>query len=174
MIVRVDPSKIRVPLPSVQQASDFDCGVAVLLSIFAYYGVKNVSRDRLQKRLRTCPKNGTRPELLVKAAKGYQLQTRMVCPMSDECLVEQLEHRRPVILSVRAYSDGHYVAAIGFDRRRVFCHDPMSDGHVMYLDRSELASRWWDIEDGQRVERLGIVVYRRSPPYTRRAIRIPD
>ena len=174
-MIRIDPAKIRVPLPAIQQAKNYDCGIAVLLSIMAYYGVPHdeLDRTRLAKTLGT-NRTGTKPGAILRAARRYGLQAKQVAPMEMQELCHQLDRRRPVVVSARAYGDGHYVAAVGYDRKRIYFRDPMCEGVYAHIERAELASRWWDYENGKRVDRLGIVVYRRSPPYSFKSVGIPE
>lgn len=170
---RVSPACIRVPLPAVgQRPLDFTCGPAVLHSILAYYGVAGDDQRKTAEWVKAHPAWGTHSEAIIRVARRHKLRTKRICPMTIEQLQIEVSRLRPVVCLIQAYNTGHFVAAVGFDRSNVYFQDPAKDGVLGYLPTPEFIDRWWDNETDGRVDRLGVVVYRASPPYTRAAVRI--
>ena len=87
--------------------------------------------------------------------------------MTDAALRRTLDLRRPVILMIQAWGEGHWVVAIGHDRARIYFEDPILHASRGYLTWRELESRWHDVGfDGRRVRRYGVSLWRpgRRPP----------
>lgn len=169
--MRINPATIRIPLPSVQQAKSYDCGPAVLLSILAYYGVTDISRDKAAKRLKT-NRAGTTAESIASFARGCGLRATIKCHVSESLLDGIINAGRPIVCAVQAHGDGHWVVPVGSDKSNIYFADPMNDGVYGYRSRAEFMSKWWDKEKGERVERLGVVIYKQSPPYMVKTVRV--
>lgn len=161
---------ITVDLPSVSQQQDYTCGAAALLAIGRYYGVGPASEREVVRDMRFGT-DGSDPAHLVRALRRYRLAHIERRGMSDAELRAWLDARRPVVLMLQAWggrasyrghwADGHWVVAIGHDRRGVYLADPMIEGARGCVSWRELAERWHDVEGRARhhVERFGLVVW---------------
>ena len=55
------------------------------------------------------------------------------------------------------WDDGHWVVAIGHDKRRILFEDP-SAFHRTWLADEELRQRWHDMDRGRRIRQWGCTV----------------
>lgn len=169
-MIRVRPECIRVPLPAVRQRDDYDCGPAVLQSILAYYGVV-YEYESLAKRLKVCKRQGTATKAIVRVARSAGLRVAVRERFTLDLLRQSLDRCRPVVVAMSAYGDGHWAAAVGYDRQRIYLQDPIRGEHLAYLNVEEFMTRWTDRDtDGTVLERLGITIWKPNPPYMRVAL----
>jgi len=125
--------KVRIPLPKVEQVSNYDCGPAALRAICQYYKVGPEDHDQFIKDCKTTKKDGTEPEHLIRVAKKYGLKVKEVHGMTIEQLQGYLDEKKPVIVDIQAWGEerhykkldsGHYAVAIGYDEKRIYFEDP--------------------------------------------------
>lgn len=159
-MIEFPASAIMCNVEDVQQQLDYSCGVAVLQTVVGYWGIEPPTAAAAAAAMGTDPRDGTGPRAIVAAASRLGLQAKFIADMTDEQLITTLAKHIPVILSIRAYGTGHYVVAVGIDRENVYVSDPMMSGTLGYLPRADLPARWWDEEDGRRIERGAIVCWR--------------
>lgn len=170
---RVSPAHLKVILPHVQQRDDRSCGPAVLVSVLSYYHADLGGLERARKRLRTTSE-GTSSGRLVQLARQCGLRVRAREHWTLAEITEALDYGRPVVVAVRAHGDGHYLAAVGYDRQHVYFMDSCLDGFYGFLTKADFLGRWWDTEpNGRRLERWAMVAWKSSPPYTRKAFPVP-
>lgn len=179
-----NPLQYLIPVPLTRQATDYTCGVAVLQSIFAYFG-KEWREDRLAKELQADPEYGTKYSNIVEFAKAQRFDVQVHFDMTLEFLKRLLDENKPVILAIQAWSDnpidykedwddGHYVVAIGYDERNIYFMDPSTLGNYTFIPVQEFLERWHDTDSDANSTKLihfGIVVSQDSlPGYNPRAI----
>lgn len=167
---RIPRGAIRVELPNVVQRQDYTCGAAAVLAIATYYGAEVTEAELVD--VMAFDRRGSDPAHLHAAAAHCGLRVQEVQPMSDAQLRACLDRARPVILMLQAWgdrasyvdhwTDGHWVVAIGYDRRGVYFEDPMLECVRGYLPYAELGARWHDLAgpDDARVERYGLAMWR--------------
>lgn len=165
--------KVRIPLPKVQQVSDYDCGPASLRAICQYYKVGPESHKDFIKECETSKKYGTRPEDLIRIAKKYGLDAKEHYEMSIKQLQGYLDSGKPVIVTIQAWGDkkyydklesGHYAVAIGYDDEKIYFEDPSvhrrKRGELM---KDEFLDRWKDKKrDGEILNQYGIVIWKKE------------
>jgi len=161
-------------LPELRQSYDYDCGANALESIFQYYGL-DIREDIIIKEAKT-KKPGTPPEGIINSIKKHGLKCR-----SGEFTLEQLkkfiDRKIPVILLIQAWTDqkkvnwkkdwkdGHYVVAVGYDKKKIYFDDPCSV-FTAYLTYDELEKRWHDIDTKRKKYiHFGIAVYGKKPVF---------
>ncbi|OGY43826.1 MAG: hypothetical protein A3B89_00260 [Candidatus Buchananbacteria bacterium RIFCSPHIGHO2_02_FULL_40_13] len=144
--------------PLLRQTYEYDCGAKALHSVLIYYNI-DVSEQEVIKITKT-NKNGTPVEGIIKAAKHFGLKA------SEEILdIGRLKNytkkKIPVIILLQAWlssevknwrnhwTDGHYVVAIGYDRKKIYFADPYSI-RLTYLTYDELNERWHDIDSSSK------------------------
>ena len=168
------------------QQTDATCGAAALQAICGYYGVGPEEERRFAKDLGMDPRTGSHPHQLARAARRYGLSVEEHQPMPAAALRRALDRRRPVLMMLQAWADhsgdyasdwkhGHWVVAIGYDRRGVYFEDPVLELVRGYLGHAELDARWHDVGPrGVRLERYGMVLWKpgRRAEHLRRARRI--
>jgi len=161
---------IRVPL--TRQGSDYTCGVAVMQSILYFLDEKDdYSEELLSKELKADPANGTSYRAMADFArlKGYRVEVRTEMGLDD--IRGFIDGGVPVIVLVQAWAespvdytqdwdDGHYAAAIGYDREAVYFMDPSTLGNYTYLANREFLDRWHDEDKGERLTHFGLIITR--------------
>ncbi len=172
------PNLIRVPL--TRQSTDYTCGVAAVQSVFGYYG-DEVREDVLAKQLRAEPKNGTKYENIVAIAKSKGYDVAVHKNMRFEGLTSLLDKRKPVICLIQAWSDnpanyetdwedGHYVVAIGYDKKNVYFMDPSTLGNYTFIPIVEFLKRWHDTDAEVKLYNFGMVIEKAKPAFKSDAI----
>lgn len=178
---RARPSPIAIDLPVIAQATGYTCGAAALLAICRHYGVGPRS-ERAVVRDMGFGRAGSDPAHLIRAIARYGLGHQEYRPMTIAQLRACLDRRRPVMVMLQAWAaprpasyaarwgDGHWVVAIGHDRRGVYFADPSLAAARGYLRDAELDERWHDLEGraNRRVEHYGLAIWR--PPLAVRRI----
>jgi predicted double-glycine peptidase len=170
----ISEAEVLLNVPSIRQSTEYSCGAATFESIMAFYG-NDLSEENVMDILKTT-EGGTSPESFLKGAKKFGLKSKMEKGMSMEEIRDYLDKKIPVILAIQAWNekkvdyakdwgDGHYVAAIGYDKDGFYFMDPSQLGYS-YLETEELDSRWHDISKEKEIfTHLGIVIYGKSPEF---------
>lgn len=167
---------IRIPVPDTLQQTDFTCGASSLQAVCKYYGVGPDEEPEFVKDM-GMPRTGSDPEHIIRAVEKYRLRYQEFYPMSQARLKACLDRMRPVILMLQAwgttegeytrrtyrtiYEDGHWVVAIGYDRRGFYFEDPSIRAARGFLSYDELDVRWHDY--GPRYELMdhyGVAVWK--------------
>ncbi len=172
------PDLIRVPM--TRQSTDYTCGVAAVQSVFGYYG-DEVREDVLAKQLQAEPKNGTKYENIVSIAKSKGYTVAVHKDMRFEALAKLLDQRKPVICLIQAWSekpvnyetdweDGHYVVAIGYDKKNVYFMDPSTLGNYTFIPIAEFLKRWHDTDTEVKLYNFGMVIEKAKPSFKSDAI----
>ena len=163
-------SSIYIHLPVCIQQTNYTCGAAALRSIARYFGRDLKNEQAFATLCASGVKKGTHPADLVSAAQALGFEARQYKGMSLRSLTGHIRAKRPVICAIQAggtldgyakIRDGHYVVAIGCDRRNIYFHDPSTPGTRTYLARKEFMARWVDKEaytNEPAYRQLGIVI----------------
>ena len=165
--------------PNLLQTHDYDCGPTALQSILAYYGINEDLEKIIElsgtKSDGSPSEKGTYIEELKNTAEKYGLKTELKA-MTMKDIEKYLNKKIPVIMLIQAWgevktsdwenlwSDGHYVVAIGYDRKKIYFEDPESVFRT-YLYREELGKRWHDIRGEKKYINYGLAVYGKKPAY---------
>ncbi|MDB4961123.1 MAG: hypothetical protein JWP01_1122 [Myxococcales bacterium] len=170
MARRIPRGALSVGLPCVAQRKDYTCGAAAVLAVSAYYGVGPATEDAVVRDMGFGPE-GSDPAHLIKALRRYGLRHAETRGMMDGELRARLDRGHPVILMLQAWgelssyrhawSDGHWVVAIGHDARGLYLEDPLIESARGFLSWPALAERWHDLEGRtrRRVHRYGLAVW---------------
>lgn len=160
-----------LPVPLIQQVTDYDCGATAVQAVLRYYGVKATTAELIH-RMGTNAEHGTAPYRIVRCLWdfGFSLRAgRMDIPEVEAWL----DNGVPVILDLQAWADdptvnytvslteGHYVVAMGYDDQFVYFSDP-AVGEMVKLTRAELEARWHDTTHGVLYDHFGIAVSDRT------------
>jgi predicted double-glycine peptidase len=146
-------------VPDVRQDTDYSCGASALQAVLAYWGI-DVRESTLIKALRTDPKNGTRPEEIIRVARDYGLRAEIREGIGIPDLRRAWQNEIPVIVDIQAWQDnpnvkpvwendwedGHYVVVIGIDERNIYVEDPSLLGSRGVIPQTEFLKRWHDYE----------------------------
>jgi predicted double-glycine peptidase len=165
--------KVRIPLPKVQQVSDYDCGPASLRAICQYFKVGPKSHKEFIKECETSKKYGTRPEDLIRIARKYGLDAKEYRNMSLKSLENFLDEGKPVMVTIQAWGDkkyydklesGHYAVAIGYDQEKIYFEDPSVHKRKRgALLKEEFLDRWKDRKrNGEVLKQYGIVMWKKE------------
>ena len=149
-----------IPVKSVRQSHDYDCGAACLRSLADFYGVSLDSESDFIEVCDTGVRKGTHPGDIVKGAERLGLCARLFDGLSVEDLKSFLDAGTPVICLIQAYGGGHYVVAVGYDDVNLYFEDPaIWDGRGS-IPINEFVRRWFDRESYTGVvwSRVGIVI----------------
>lgn len=164
MLRAIPTGAIRVDLPAVHQQAEHTCGAAALLAICAYYGVGPDTEAALVAEL-GIDLRGTDPVQLVAAARAHGLAVEEHRGMTRAQLCACLDAGRPVLLTLQAWGEGHWVVAIGYDASGVYVEDPWLEVRRGYLGWEELDARWHCVEgdDDRPLVRYGLAVWHPAP-----------
>jgi predicted double-glycine peptidase len=164
-------ANIMVPVQPAKQQKSFDCGAGALRAIAEYYGINWKSQKDFIKLCNSSKEKGTKPNEIIHAAKSLGLKTKIIEHMTLQELKKHLLKHKAVICSIQAWGtkkgheklkDGHYVVAIGFDKKNMYFQDPSTKNKKRgFIPIKEFVNRWVDIEYGSKHPEycLGIVVW---------------
>lgn len=169
---RIAPTSVRIAAAPVPQRRDHDCGPAALVAASMFLGVP-VTLKQATRFCNTSRAKGTTPKGVERAAKALGLGAAVESDMSNRQLRGYIAGKFPVLLAIRAYRDGHWVVGVGYSTRYLYVNDPMLKHCRGRLAWSELDERWWDEDDGDRYDRLGVVLWHKQPPALSGAVSIP-
>jgi ABC-type bacteriocin/lantibiotic exporter with double-glycine peptidase domain len=152
--------------PETRQVFNFDCGSNAMASILVFAGVEE-REDRIALLARTTS-NGTSTAGVLRVMRYYALPYRAKQRMKVRALRRGIDAGFPTLLTLQAYresnrpyrelwDDGHWVVAIGYDKRWTLYEDPASY-HRTWLADEELMERWHDIDRGKRIWQWGCTV----------------
>lgn len=157
-----------LPFPELRQAYDWDCGASAIQSILIYYGL-DVRAGLIIKAAGTNYDHGTVPANMKAVFKSYKLKCR-AGKMTVQEIKDCIDKKIPVILLLQAWThqenvdwendweDGHYVVAIGYDKKRIYFEDPYALSRT-YLTDAELMKRWHHRDNtGKKYLNWGLVV----------------
>jgi predicted double-glycine peptidase len=171
---KIKDADIFLEVPIVRQSTDYSCGAACFLSILGYYGYDPYEKQ-LIKALETTL-GGTDPDSFKKAAKKFELKIDIKEDMTIDQIKNNLKKKIPVILDIqawgekkdysKAWKDGHYVVAVGYDKKGFYLMDPSQMGYS-YLLEKDLEDRWHDVEidSDKKFFKLGIMIYGKAPKF---------
>lgn len=176
---------IRVPVPDTIQETDYTCGASSLQAVCKFYGVGPATEPEFVEHM-GMPTAGSDPEHIIRAVRRYGLRYQEFYPMSLADLTGCLDRCRPVIIMLQAWgsggsyrrvwADGHWVVAIGYDRKGVYFEDPSILAARGFLPYSELEVRWHDWgPNREHMDHYGLAVWKpgvRRSVYETRARRI--
>ena len=167
-----------IEYPETRQTFCFDCGANLLVSALVFAGVEE-REDRVALFARTT-KAGTGTAGVLNTFNYFGLPFRARQRMRLADLRRGIDAGHPTLITLQAYrtsnrpyrelwDDGHWVAAIGYDRHRIYFEDP-SAFHRTWLADEELRQRWHDLDRGKRIWQWGctLLVARTvstRPPY---------
>lgn len=170
---KIEDADVFLEVPLVRQSTDYSCGAASFLSILGYYGYDPYEKQIMKTMGTTL--GGTHPSGFEKAAKKFQLKSKLKENMSFDDVRESIKEKIPVIMAIQAWGDkenyskewkdGHYVVAVGFDKDGFFLMDPSQMGYS-YISEKQLEERWHDVDQNKTaVVRLGIMIYGKEPRF---------
>jgi len=158
--------------PCLNQIYDYDCGAKAIEAVLAHYG-KDVDEQTIMKTAGTTSRYGTSVQGIERALKKFGLKY-VARKMTVADVKKYVNGGTPVILLLQAWpeephkkidwknwwSDGHYSVAIGYDKKRMYFEDPMSEMRT-YLTFSEMEDRWHDMigKEKKVYRHLGIAVF---------------
>lgn len=160
--------------PELRQTYDYDCGAKALQAVLGYYGT-DINEDKIIKIAGTT-KSGTSIKGIIKTLKKFGLKYDTYS-MDVKTIKKYIDKKIPVLLDVQAWpqrkntnlkkswNDGHYVVAIGYDRKKIFFEDPSSIFRT-YLNLKEFESRWHGMDSKIKYTHLGIAVYGKKNKYS--------
>lgn len=164
-----------ISFPKFQQTYDWDCGVKAVQSILTYYGIDADAEDVMDI-AGSREDSGTHPGGIKGVLHSYGLMFEEG-QMSVKELKQFIDQKIPVIILLQAWADdphvdwqddwddGHYVIAIGYDKKKMYFQDP-SASHRTYLYYPELEMRWHDRDDdGTVYDHWGLAVFGKRPNF---------
>jgi len=169
---KLDDADVFLDVPSLRQYSDYDCGATCFLSVLGYYGY-DLYEEKVMK-IMEVKHNGVDPIGFERAAEKFNLKCKMTEKMTCEDVRDSIKEKIPVILSLQAWGekkdytdnwkDGHYVVAVGYDKRGFFLMDPSQIGYS-YISDPDLMERWHEKDTNKISIRLGIMIYGKKPKF---------
>ena len=192
----IRPGVIKVPLPDTCQQTDFTCGASCFQAIAGYFGVipTDWDEDDLRSLMGIASDVGAHPHNIMAGITYFGLRRKQIWPMTDTELFRFLDRGIPVMMMLQAWRDidlrrkrwegwlsewdnGHWVAAIGYDRDGVYFEDPSLAATRGFLTHEQLFLRWHDVGPywhrpyEKYMYQYGVAIWKapiRKPPYYRR------
>jgi uncharacterized protein len=165
---------VELPVPDVNQDTDYTCSASALQGVLAYYGADR-SEATLAAELHATPADGAPPEAIARVAREHGLDAIARDDSNVDELAGELAARRPVIVDLQAWADpprtqwaddwadGHYVVLIAIDGDLLVFEDPSLAGKRATLTAAELESRWHD-EDARRRHAHTAILFHTAAP----------
>jgi predicted double-glycine peptidase len=161
---------IKIALPKVRQQRNWSCGHQAFRAICKYFNLGPEDEKDYIKLLGGNSKDGLPPERIVKVAKKLDFRIHAKTGMTVEDIKNFLDHGIPVICAMQAWGEpkyykskqsGHYVVAIGYDKKKMYFEDPSIDGgkrgFLLFRDFDE---RWHDKDaHGHDCDHMGIALW---------------
>jgi ABC-type bacteriocin/lantibiotic exporter with double-glycine peptidase domain len=155
-----------IEYPETRQVFNFDCGANALVSQLVFAGLEE-REDRVAL-LAGTTKAGTSTAGILRVLRYYGLPFHARQRMRAGNLRRAVNAGFPTLVTLQAYresnrpywelwDDGHWVVAIGYDKRRILFEDP-SAFHRTWLADEELHQRWHDVDRGRRIRQWGCTV----------------
>ena len=155
-----------IDYPETRQVFSFDCGANALVSVLVFAGLEE-REDRVAL-LAGTTKDGTSTAGILRVLRYYGGPFRARQRMRIDDLRRAIDDGHPTLITLQAYresnrpyrelwEDGHWVVAIGYDKRRILFEDP-SAFHRTWLADEELRQRWHDMDRGKRIRQWGCTV----------------
>ena len=155
-----------IEYPETRQVFSFDCGANALVSVLVFAGLEE-REDRIAV-LAGATTAGTSTEGILRVLLYYGLPFHARQRMRADDLRQAIDDGHPTLLTLQAYresnrpyrelwDDGHWVVAIGHDKRQILFEDP-SAFHRTWLADEELHQRWHDMDRGKRIRQWGCTV----------------
>jgi peptidase C39-like protein len=187
---KIPVGAIKIPVPEVRQATGSTCGASALQAVCRHYGVGPEEEDQITRDMRFDARIGSHPYQVTQTARLYGLRTRELRNKGDITELRAcLAMKKPVLLMIqawgdptryrddtdyaRAWNEGHWVVAIGYDPGGFFFEDPSLAGVRGYLSNEDLRLRWRDVGPHNRyMPGYGVAVWKRvtgRPAYARLA-----
>jgi uncharacterized protein len=155
--------------PFKRQVYGYDCGASCMETVLTYFGYY-VREDDIMKIAGT-DEDGTTIKGLIKVAKKYGLKCKARENMTINDLKKYINKGRPCITPIQAWCDkplenwedgwshGHYVVPIGYDDKKIYFEDPMSN-YRTYLLYTEMERRWHDQDEKDtKLVHFGLMFY---------------
>ena len=134
-----------IALPNVVQEAEHTCGAAALRAICLHYGTGPDDEARIARDMRL-PRAGSDPVHVIRAATRYGLRHREYRGMTTAQLRRCLDRGHPVMLTLQAWGEGHWVVAIGHDRAGITVEDPWRKRTRGRFTYAALDAAWHDVE----------------------------
>jgi predicted double-glycine peptidase len=170
-----------LPVPLVRQKEDFSCGDVSVLSVLRYYDFDKWSlmeEHALYKPMHTSSKAGTDPQPMAEFLRkaGLEAEVKTGTDATVEQIIKSLDQGNPVITCIQAWQDkthvkdfkpwktdwddGHYVVAIGHDKKNLYFMDPSTDGKYTYIPVAQFVDRWHDVmgKDNKHTQHITIFI----------------
>lgn len=164
-----------IQLPNVRQSSTYSCGAAALQAVLVYYGKSDVGESKIKEALGTTA-DGTTPGDIKKVAEAFDLIANIRTNMNLDDLKGFVDNDIPVMVAYQAWrdknnttpwndnwDDGHWSVVIGMDDDFIYFEDPALIGSIGYLYQEEFIERWHDVDRGEKLMGLGIVITSPDP-----------
>lgn len=166
---RIPKKAIKIALPNVRQQRKWSCGHSALRAICLYFGLGPEDEKDYIKLLGGNPQDGIWPERIIKKAKKLGFKIHAKTGMTVEELKKFLDNGIPVICAIQAWGDpkyyktkesGHYVVAIGYDKKKMYFEDPSIEGKRGWLSHKDFDERWHDMDaHGHDCDHMGIALW---------------
>jgi len=145
---RLSDDAVLLNVPVVLQDSEYDCGVAVLSMLLAYYGVPSDADEADELRARADSGGGLLGADLQAYMQAENFETSLFKGEFGDSingLHYHLDRGRPLVVAIRSGSDSnHFVLVTGYDPINdwILLQDPLRGALV--FDRSQFEHAWDD------------------------------
>lgn len=175
-------------VPDVKQSTDYSCGLASLVSVLGYYGIK-AREDALMRETNIDPETGVAISEIIKAAGRRGIRATSAENVQIEELEAFLQKGQLIIILGQAWrakrgwfrkpvpweeewDAGHYMVVMGIDSENVYFEDPWILGDRGFIPRDEFLKRWHGPSDEEVPTQRQAIFFEGKPDSTRRPLRL--
>jgi predicted double-glycine peptidase len=159
-------------IPDILQYDDYDCGIACVQVVLAYYGIDTIE-SKLLKKMKPDKNYGASFQQMATYLKNSGFKVKLGVLTLKE-LKSQIRKKKPVIILIQAYAKGnvnyentyehgHYVIPNGYDSKNIYFEDPAFFGKA-YLPMKIFLKRWHG-DDEERLMYYGMIIETKKKPF---------
>lgn len=175
-----------VPVPVVQQETNYTCGPAIAAAVLRYFGTI-ATESQLADEAGTGP-DGTSFEAMADVFRKHGMNVSVRADLTPKEIKRLLQRGYLVVLALQAWNEivpplggytgewdsGHYVVPVAVDSDSILFQDPAVAGRRAYLTHAEFLSRWHSFDaNGVYDQGYGLVVIGKGPVLWKELRKLP-
>lgn len=133
-------------VPPVAQTTNVTCGPACFGAVLEFLGVRAPSEAKLSELLNTTYE-GTADYSIIRLAREYGFTAWMKRGTTLADLERYVRQKKAIIVTIRAWGEGHWVVVVGIDNNYVYVMDPWKNRRYRRIERARFKTYWADPSD---------------------------
>lgn len=134
-----------LPVKSIRQKFDYDCGLVVIRMIFNYWSIE-ASEEEIAKIAGTTKENGTSIEGMIKTFEHYGLKTFVKELSTPDDLRYYINKQIPIVVDWFSFDGGpggHYSVIVSINKKNIVLRDP-GFTKIRRISIKEFMACWFD------------------------------